>query len=42
MGEWHEEAVWVYSAAPKPLRPQDEKRGVLAACLQAWGQEGPS
>ena len=35
MGEWHEEAVWVYSAAPKPLRPQDEERGVLAACLWA-------
>lgn len=42
MGEEHEEAAWVHSAAPKPLGPQDEERAVLAACLRAWGQESPS
>lgn len=27
MGEWQEQAAWAYSAAPKPLGPQDEGVG---------------
>lgn len=40
MGEWHEEAVWVYSAAPKPLRPQDEKRGSWQHVSRPGGRRG--